>query len=61
MSRNVGVALGVIGLGYVALWWRAHASGAPLLTQVASVLLGLALSWVAVRSTMSRARTFARP
>jgi hypothetical protein len=44
VSRNVGVALGVIGLGYVALWWRAHAWGAPLVTQVASALLGLALS-----------------
>lgn len=43
VSRNVGVALGVIGLGYVALWWRAHAWGAPLVTQVASALLGLAL------------------
>jgi hypothetical protein len=43
VARNVGVALGVIGLGYVALWWRAHAWGAPLPTQVASILLGLAL------------------
>jgi hypothetical protein len=43
VSRNVGVALGVVGLGYVALWWRAHAWGAPLVTQVASALLGLAL------------------
>ena len=43
VSRNVGVALGILGLGYVALWWRAHAWGAPLPTQIASALLGLAL------------------
>ena len=44
VSRNVGLALGVAGLGYVALWWRAHAWGAPLVTQAAAILLGLALS-----------------
>jgi hypothetical protein len=44
VSRNVGVTLGILGLAYVALWWRAHAWGAPLLTQVAAVALGLSLS-----------------
>jgi len=43
VSRNVGLALGIAGLGYVALWWRAHAWAAPLPTQVASIVLGLAL------------------
>ncbi|HYU43518.1 MAG TPA: alkaline phosphatase family protein, partial [Vicinamibacteria bacterium] len=43
VSRNVGLALGIGGLGYVALWWRAHAWAAPLPTQVASIVLGLAL------------------
>jgi hypothetical protein len=43
VSRNVGLALGIAGLGYVALWWRAHASAAPLVTQVLSIGLGLAL------------------
>jgi len=43
VSRNVGLALGITGLGYVALWWRAHAWAAPLPTQVASIVLGLAL------------------
>jgi len=43
VSRNVGLALGIAGLGYVALWWRAHAWAAPLLTQVLAVALGLAL------------------
>jgi len=31
------------GLGYVALWWRAHAWAAPLWTQVLSIALGVAL------------------
>jgi hypothetical protein len=43
VSRNVGLALGIAGLGYVALWWRAHAWAAPLLTQVLSIALGVAL------------------
>ncbi len=43
VSRNVGLALGIAGLGYLALWWRAHAWAAPLPTQVASIVLGLAL------------------
>jgi len=43
VSRNVGLTLGIAGLGYVALWWRAHAWAAPLPTQVASIVLGLAL------------------
>ena len=43
VSRNVGLALGMAGLGYVALWWRAHAWAAPLWTQVLSIALGLAL------------------
>ncbi|PYQ46601.1 MAG: hypothetical protein DMF77_00275 [Acidobacteria bacterium] len=43
VSRNVGLALGIAGLAYVALWWRAHAWTAPLPAQVASIVLGLAL------------------
>jgi Type I phosphodiesterase / nucleotide pyrophosphatase len=43
LIRNVGLGLGVVGLGYVALWWRAHAWGAPLAVQAASLVLGLAL------------------
>jgi hypothetical protein len=43
VSRNVGLALGMVGLGYVALWWRAHAWGAPVVTQVGSILIGLGL------------------
>jgi hypothetical protein len=43
VSRNVGLALGMAGLGYVALWWRAHAWAAPLWTQVLSLALGVAL------------------
>ena len=44
LVRDVGLGLGVVGLGYVALWWRAHAWGAPVAVQVASLALGLALS-----------------
>ncbi|HUG52759.1 MAG TPA: alkaline phosphatase family protein [Vicinamibacteria bacterium] len=43
VSRNVGLAVGVMGLGYVALWWRSHAWSAPLPVQVLAALLGLAL------------------
>jgi hypothetical protein len=44
VSRNVGLVLGVAGLGYVALWWRAHAWGAPLVVQIVAIAVGLALS-----------------
>ena len=43
VSRNVGLAMGIAGLGYVALWWRAHAWAAPVMTQVLFIALGVAL------------------
>jgi type I phosphodiesterase/nucleotide pyrophosphatase len=44
LSRNVGLALALAGLGYLALWWRSHLLGAPWPTQLLAALLGLAAS-----------------
>ncbi len=44
LARNVGLALGLGGLAYLALWWRSHGLGAPPLAQVAALALGLFLS-----------------
>jgi hypothetical protein len=43
VSRNIGLALGTLGIAYLALWWRSHAGGAPLLLQVAGAAIGLGL------------------
>ena len=44
LARNVGLALGLGGLAYLALWWRSRGLGAPLLAQGAAHGLGLFLS-----------------
>jgi hypothetical protein len=46
LSRNVGLAVAVFGLAYLALWWRSHALAAPLLAQTAAVVVGLGLSLI---------------
>jgi hypothetical protein len=46
LSRNAGLAVGLSGLAYLALWWRSHASGAPLLVQAAALVVGLGLAIV---------------
>lgn len=45
-SGNVGLALGLGWLIYLALWWRSHASGSPLALQVTALAAGLGLSLV---------------
>jgi len=44
LSRNVGLALALAGLGYLALWWRSHVWGAPWPTQLLIAVLGLGAS-----------------
>ncbi|HEX9189678.1 MAG TPA: alkaline phosphatase family protein [Vicinamibacteria bacterium] len=44
LARDVGLAVAVLALAYVALWWRSHLSGAPVLGQAAGLGLGLLLS-----------------
>ena len=44
LSRNAGLALGLIGLAYLAAWWRSHGLHSPPAVQVAAVALGLAVS-----------------
>ncbi|HEU5319930.1 MAG TPA: hypothetical protein VFX28_03960, partial [Methylomirabilota bacterium] len=42
LSRNVGLALGVAGLAYLAAWWRSHGLHAPGAVQVTAAALGVA-------------------
>lgn len=45
LSRNVGLALGLIGLAYLAAWWRSHGLHAPLAVQVTAAVAGIAASF----------------
>ncbi len=49
LSRNIGLALGVLGLAYVALWWRSHAWGAGRAFQASALVLGLGLALALAR------------
>lgn len=42
LARNVGLALALFALGYLALWWRSHALQAPVAFQALVALLGIA-------------------
>ena len=44
LSRNAGLALGLVGLAYLAAWWRSHGLHSSPAAQVAAVALGLAAS-----------------
>lgn len=44
LPRNVGLAVALVAVAYVALWGRSHLAGAPLLGQAAALGLGLLLS-----------------
>jgi len=44
LARNVGLAFGTAGLVYVAVWWRSHASQAPLVAQAAALVFGVGLA-----------------
>jgi hypothetical protein len=49
LSRNVGIALGIAGVTYFALWWRSHALKAPVAFQLVASLLGMSLCLVLAR------------
>ncbi len=44
LARNVGLGMALLAAAYVALWWRSHLAGAPVLGQAAAVALGLLAS-----------------
>ncbi len=46
LPRAVGVAFALVGLLYLALWWRSRAADAPLLAQAAALVLGIGLAWL---------------
>jgi Type I phosphodiesterase / nucleotide pyrophosphatase len=46
LSRNVGVAVALVGLSYFGLWWRSHAAGAAFAVQLAAGALGILCSLV---------------
>jgi hypothetical protein len=52
VARNLGFAVALLAVGYVALWWRSHLAGAPLLAQTAGVGAGLLLSLALGRFAM---------
>lgn len=46
LPRAVGVAFALVGLLYLALWWRSRAADAPLMAQAAALVLGVGLAWL---------------
>jgi hypothetical protein len=46
LSRNIGLAVGVMVLGYGALWWRSHVAHEALWTQALVLVAAIALSLV---------------
>jgi len=44
VARNAGLAVALLAMGYVALWWRSHLAGASLVAQATGVGVGLLLS-----------------
>ncbi len=44
LARNVGLAVALVAVGYLVLWWRSHLGGAPALAQAGALVLGLGLS-----------------
>ena len=44
LARNAGLAVALLAAAYVALWWRSHLAGSPLVGQAAALLVGLALA-----------------
>jgi Type I phosphodiesterase / nucleotide pyrophosphatase len=44
LARNVGLAVALLGLLYLALWWWTHMASASLVSRVGALVLGLGLS-----------------
>jgi hypothetical protein len=49
LARALGLALGLGGLAYLALWWRSRGLDAPLPAQVAALVLAVCLGAVLAR------------
>jgi hypothetical protein len=48
-SRNIGLAVAVLGTAYLALWWHSHARAAPLGVQLVLAAVGFGLVIVLTR------------
>ena len=46
LARNIGLALAVAGVAYVALWWRSHAAELSPAAEVIAVALGLGVAFL---------------
>jgi hypothetical protein len=52
LSRNIGLAVGVLALGYGALWWRSHVAHTALWTQALVLVATISLSLILGRFGM---------
>jgi hypothetical protein len=59
LARNIGLAVALLGVVYLALWWRSHLASASWPTQAAGLLLGLLLTLALGRFVSLAACTFA--
>lgn len=46
LPRAVGIAFGLVGVAYLALWWRSRAADAPLAAQALALVLALGLGFL---------------
>ena len=44
LARNAGLAVALLAIAFVALWWRSHLAGASVVAQAAGLAVGLLLS-----------------
>ena len=44
LPRNAGLVVALLAAAYVALWWRSHLAGSPLVGRAAALGVGLALA-----------------
>jgi hypothetical protein len=44
LARRVGIATATLGTLYLALWWRSHLAGTPVVAQAVALVVGLFLS-----------------
>ncbi len=44
VARNAGLAVALLAIAFVALWWRSHLAGAGVVAQAAGLAVGLLLS-----------------
>jgi MFS family permease len=44
LARNVGLGLALLGIAYLALWWRSHGSELSVAAQIVAVVLGVGIA-----------------